>query len=56
MKTQIITTAFAGLGLVVLPLHAEEMTNGNPGATTTIAADVAAESIPTYIVHIKGGG
>ncbi|QQL45999.1 hypothetical protein [Sulfuriroseicoccus oceanibius] len=57
MKKHILPTAIAGLGLAVLPLHADNHAKAETGADQPVAAQAeAAETISTYVVHLSGGG
>lgn len=53
MKNTLFTTALAGFGLTLLPLHAEDKLVEKPDSPENLAIQ---ETITTYVVHIKGGG
>ncbi|NWK57076.1 hypothetical protein HW115_15745 [Verrucomicrobiaceae bacterium N1E253] len=52
MKTTLLTTAMAALGLALSPLYA---TDGEASPETTAEAQ-AAETISTYVIQYSGGG
>ena len=57
MKTTILTTALAGFGLTLLPLHAEVKGADSPTPPAKVATEnTSAKTISTYIVHVSGGG
>jgi hypothetical protein len=55
MKTTLFTTACAGLGLTIFPLHAEESST-TPTATQTNPTAQDSTAITTYILEYSGGG
>ena len=60
MKISLLTTAFAGFGLAILPLHAEDAST-DKAAKPTQKADAkntasTTNTIPTYLVVFSGGG
>jgi len=55
MKTHILPTVIAGLGLAVFPLYAENQATTDPSQPLAAQSD-AAETTSTYVVYLRGAG